>query len=37
MDNTYVISSSILSADFKQLAAQLAETEAAGPIGSIST
>jgi ribulose-phosphate 3-epimerase len=30
MDNTYVISSSILSADFKQLAAQLAETEAAG-------
>lgn len=30
MDNTYVISSSILSADFKQLAAQLAETEAGG-------
>lgn len=30
MDNTYVISTSILSADFTQLGAQLAETEAAG-------
>jgi ribulose-phosphate 3-epimerase len=30
MDNDYVISASILSADFKQLADQLAETEAAG-------
>jgi ribulose-phosphate 3-epimerase len=30
MDNDYVISASILSADFKQLAAQLAETETAG-------
>jgi ribulose-phosphate 3-epimerase len=30
MDNEYVISASILSADFKQLADQLEETEAAG-------